>query len=242
MKKKAKKGRVREIVERPGELTFPSGRVVQTNGADRTSTERWKIVWGHLLPKADPKGTVLDAGSGEHVWEASDYAVVRADNWQAYVNRAGDPPEGTRNVDLNRDPWDFATGEFDGVVSVDVIEHLENIWAYFREAFRVARRFVIVSTPCTDSRLSRAMFLRTGRFWGFVPDEVRLSKHVSPIFIWQLEEAAKRAGWTVDKVIRTNEAFPTGDYIPAELKLLAKKKPTHKSLLVRFVPGDGERG
>lgn len=233
---KPKKRRVREIVERPGELTFPSGRIVKTNGADRTSTERWKIVWGTLLPSSAQRGRVLDAGSGEHVWSCTDYDVVKADNWQAYINRTIDPPAETLNVDLNHEPWDFPSDSFDGVVSVDVIEHLENIWAYFRQAFRVASKFVIVSTPCTDSRLSRAMFLRTGRFWGFVPDEVRLSKHVSPIFIWQLEEAARRDGWKLDKVIRTNEPFPTGDYIPAELKQLAKKKPTQKSLLVRFVP------
>lgn len=50
-------------------------------------------------------------------------------------------------VDLERQPIPFEDGQFDCVLCLDVLEHLDNIHAVFDELCRVSRRYVIVSLP-----------------------------------------------------------------------------------------------
>jgi len=212
-------------------------RVVQTNGLDRTSDQRWSWIWKHMLPPGKGKGTVLDAGCGEHVWSASDYAeVIRADNWQKYADRATRMPNNIFQQDLCEEPWGIKDNSFDGVVAVDVIEHVENIWAFFRQAFRVSRRFVVIATPNVHSPLSKALYERNGRFWAFTPGEVKKSVHVTPVFDWQLVEAARRAGWVVKARHYTHEPYKALKAIPPNLHKIAKQAPNQRSVIVKFTP------
>jgi hypothetical protein len=156
----------------------------------RGISETWDVL-GELLPQ--PPGTVLDAGCGEHVWEAAGATIARCDNWQDYRGVRQRPP-GVDCVDLQRS-WPYENQQFDGVIASDVIEHLENIWHFFREAFRVAKRYVIITTPNTTSAMSRELFRKHGYLWGFHPEELRGSHHISPIFEWQIQRACDLAKW-----------------------------------------------
>jgi hypothetical protein len=214
-------------------------RVVETNGLDRHSSARWQIIWRSLLPPGGENEVVLDAGAGEHEWSCSDYGVTRCDSWQQYHDRLGEtPPEGTDDVDLGLDPWPYPDDTFSGVISVDVIEHLENPWVFWRQAFRVAQRFVIVSTPNVHAPVSHELFRRQGRLWGFTEHEVRESKHLTPVFRWQMEEAALRAGWELRALRYANRPpLPQGGALPAYVLTPAVLgKPNQRAVVALFRP------
>lgn len=160
----------------------------------RGISETWDVIGG-LLP--NPPGTVLDAGCGEHVWETPGAAITRCDNWQDYRG-ARQVASGVDRVDLQQ-TWPYEDQQFDGVIASDVIEHLENIWHFFREVFRVAKRYAIIATPNTTSAMSRQLFQKHGYLWGFHPEELRGSHHISPIFEWQVQRACDLAGWRLAK-------------------------------------------
>jgi SAM-dependent methyltransferase len=96
----------------------------------------------------------------------------------------------------------FDDGSFDAVVSIEVIEHVEDQFAFLRELARIARPGgrVLVTTPNVLSLSSRVRTL----VWGFpelfdpLPlggdDRRRLGGHVHPIAPYYLALAALQAG------------------------------------------------
>jgi len=201
-----------------------------TNRKHRTAPGTWDIVWGEMIPPGNG-GSILDAGSGAHIWTLADYGEIhRCDSWQEYPNRGKKIPEGVHYLDLNA-PWPFADSSFTGITSVDVIEHLENIWHFFREATRVAKDFIVITTPFVESGFSRALFNKTGRLWGFTQDRVNTSHHITPVFRWQIARAARENGWKVDKEDFLISEFQ-GNRVPPKLK----GKIGRRILFMRLVP------
>jgi len=103
----------------------------------------------------------------------------------------------------------YADDSLDAVVSIEVIEHVEDQFAFLRELARVARpgALVIVTTPNVLSLSSRARTL----LWGF-PElfdplpwkdgDVRfLSGHIHPIQPYFLALAALRAGLVEPRLV-----------------------------------------
>lgn len=209
-------------------------RSVTSEGVRRGVPGEWETIWDEVLPEGDGEGLLLDAGCGEHCWHTSDWPeVVRCDTWQAYSSRRTDMPPGIEDVDLNR-PWPYATDMFDGVLAIDVIEHLESLWHFFREAFRVSRRFVIISTPAVDSTFSRELFRLTGRPWGFTRDHVKHSRHLTPVFPFQLSLVQRASpGWKIAQLWHVNAPF-RGVRFPDRLKRLANEQPSHRILITRY--------
>lgn len=163
----------------------------------------WEAIWRMLGPGIK---SVLDAGCGENTWGKEGIVVTRCDNSQVYHDREG-RLDGVDDVDLNG-RWPYEDDSFDCVVAADVIEHLENPWHFVREATRVSRKTVIISTPNVESVMSRVMFCRTGNLWGFDENERRLSHHITPIFAWQIKKAADQAGWKLDSVSYVSLSVP----------------------------------
>ncbi|MGA1794311.1 MAG: class I SAM-dependent methyltransferase [bacterium] len=64
-------------------------------------------------------------------------------------------------VDLER-PLPFKDGQFDYVVILDVLEHLEHIHQAFDECARIARKELIVSLPNMSTLIHRVHFLLRG--------------------------------------------------------------------------------
>src|SRR5512143_1516799 len=97
-------------------------------------------------------------------------------------------------------PYDDAS--FDAVVSIEVVEHVENQFAFLRELARIARPGapVIVTTPNTLNANSRLRNLLQGFPLLFDPvplaagDVRHLSGHIHPISPYFLAIAALRAG------------------------------------------------
>ena len=96
----------------------------------------------------------------------------------------------------------FADAAFDAVVSIEVVEHVEDQFAFLRELTRIARpgAVVIVTTPNTLNANSRVRTLLQGFPLLFDPlplagtDVRHLSGHIHPISPYYLALAALRAG------------------------------------------------
>lgn len=98
----------------------------------------------------------------------------------------------------------FADESFEIVVSIEVIEHVENQFFFWRELARIAKpgATVIVSTPNVLNINSRLRSLFTGFPLLFEPlpldahDPRRLSGHIHPVTPYYLAYGALRAGLT----------------------------------------------
>jgi SAM-dependent methyltransferase len=96
----------------------------------------------------------------------------------------------------------FADAAFDAVVSIEVVEHVENQFAFLRELARIAKpgAMVVVTTPNTLNANSRVRTLLQGFALLFDPlplagsDVRHLSGHIHPISPYYLAVAALRAG------------------------------------------------
>ena len=156
-----------------------------------------------LLPGGAPL-RILDAGAGEGYFSRE--LQARGHTVEACGNRPGDfRVDGVpfHEADLSeRIPLPDAS--FDCIVSIEVIEHLENHARFVAEALRVARPggTVVVTTPNVLSAAGRLHFL----LFGFTDATKRppdpgapdpSSLHVNPILLPELVYLAERAGGEV---------------------------------------------
>lgn len=105
-------------------------------------------------------------------------------------------------MDLNR-PFASSFAGCNGVVAVEIIEHLENTRHVLREirAILPFGGIAIVTTPNVESPVSVAMAIRTGRPMWFWDSAYRDDGHITPVPRWLLEQAAVEAGLEVVEVL-----------------------------------------
>ena len=107
----------------------------------------------------------------------------------------------------------FSDGEFDAMVSVEGIEHLENPSLFFRECARIVRPggLVLLSTPNVDSFRSRRSMFAHGYFRYFRPvgPDTKMAHHLLPIDMTFVRGAAKRAALEIIEVGANNFADKT---------------------------------
>ncbi|KZX16461.1 ubiquinone biosynthesis O-methyltransferase [Methanobrevibacter cuticularis] len=79
----------------------------------------------------------------------------------------------------------FENEEFDFILSVDTIEHLENPWVFVEEIHRILKvnGTVILTTPNVENLVSRILYLLFGQFMSFNNGLLKVN-HISPIFSW----------------------------------------------------------
>lgn len=92
-------------------------------------------------------------------------------------------------VDANRDSFDVAIG-------MEVIEHVESPWDYFRLLLSLVRPggIVLLTTPNVASCHSRINFLFTGLFDHFSLHDLRESGHINPLTAHELRIIAEGTG------------------------------------------------
>jgi 2-polyprenyl-3-methyl-5-hydroxy-6-metoxy-1,4-benzoquinol methylase len=125
-------------------------------------------------------------------------------------------------------------GEFDVVLGIEVIEHVENPWQYIRDLARLVRPggSLVVSTPNTTSWISRMSFLRTGCFYQFL-DYDRAYGHINPVSQDELRLVMEESG------LRVRSVSP-GGWLP---RLWLSRAPLGlMTNLVGFVLSFGMRG
>jgi len=173
-------------------------------------------VWECALGLLPGPGRVLNAGAGRGgmslLLDRRGYQVtsidLRPENFQAERMSC-------LAADLN-DPLAFGDGEFDLVLAVEVMEHLENPWGFLRESLRVLREngCFVFTTPNVSSLLSRLVFLCEGTFPYFRDESFAGCHHVTPIFPWSVERACRTANGLLEKLSFSRTDWPTRRDLP----------------------------
>jgi len=154
--------------------------------------------------------------------EGEGYCVHRCDI------KLPENPEARSNfkfADLNyRWPYDDET--FDVVRAVEIVEHLENPWHLFREAKRVLKHggVLVFSTPNLESPANRKLFYEKGELHWFASWNPRgKPHHITPLFMWQIEEICKELGLAIE-VVRYNDEDSTSLGFQ-EIRIVRVRKP-----------------
>jgi len=103
-------------------------------------------------------GSLLDAGARDRI--LSQYLPATL---QYFSSDMGDGHDYQWNMEQ---PAPFADGQFDYVIGMEVLEHVESIQAALRELVRIARREVIITLPNMSCLTFRLTFMFTGRLSG----------------------------------------------------------------------------
>lgn len=83
--------------------------------------------------------------------------------------------------------------QFDAVLGVEVIEHVQDQWQYVRQLMKMVKPggLVLITTPNTTSWFSRWMFFFTGNFHQFADADLSYG-HINPISAWELDLILKK--------------------------------------------------
>jgi SAM-dependent methyltransferase len=155
---------------------------------------------------------VLDLGAGEGYFSrlAGEYLRSTAGLEPSSVLRACDAvPEQFRYQELGCDRVEsggrlpYGDREFDLVCSLEVIEHVEDQFAFLREAYRVLKVSgkLVLSTPNVLNMNSRWRYLHSGFAQLFDPlpldgrDIVHTSGHIHPLSFYYLAYGLREAGF-----------------------------------------------
>jgi 2-polyprenyl-3-methyl-5-hydroxy-6-metoxy-1,4-benzoquinol methylase len=93
-------------------------------------------------------------------------------------------------------------GQFDAVLGVEVIEHVQDQWQYVRQLMKMAKPggLVLITTPNTTSWYSRWVFFITGRFHQFADADLSYG-HINPISAWELHLILKATNAVDVKIV-----------------------------------------
>ena len=170
-----------------------------------------ETVFRLTAPNAHPGARILDLGAGEGFFSKmlGDFVQAQHGVEPASVVSACDVApeifrygrlECERIADDGKLPYQDHT--FDIVCSLEVIEHVEDQFAFCREIMRVLRPggLAILSTPNVLNVNSRVRILHSGFATLFDPlplstvDAVHTSGHIHPVSYYYLSYALRRAG------------------------------------------------
>lgn len=109
--------------------------------------------------------------------------------------------------------------QFDAVLGIEVIEHVQDQWQYVRQLMKMAKPngLILITTPNTASWLSRVNFMLTGRFHQFADSDLAYG-HINPISPWELNLILQESN-AIDISIKPAGTLPPV-YINGSLKLI----------------------
>jgi 2-polyprenyl-3-methyl-5-hydroxy-6-metoxy-1,4-benzoquinol methylase len=156
----------------PSRLDAMRRKIADSSGGSSSTKLRTKVL--ELIDKFDLRGAVADLGSGRAdlirpLLEMNRFSsIVGVD----LMERPSDLPSRVQwcHADLNQ-PLAFASGSFDFVTALGLIEYLENSYAFARELHRVLRPegTAILTTPNNESWRALISLVVRGHFAAFPP-------------------------------------------------------------------------
>jgi len=80
-------------------------------------------------------------------------------------------------------------GQFDLILSIEVIEHVKSPWKYIDDIYKLSNDStrIIISTPNVSSWWGRFWFLTTGELWGFSQEGWKDPGHINPILDFEIK-------------------------------------------------------
>jgi SAM-dependent methyltransferase len=114
-----------------------------------------------------------------------------------------------QNLNLNLDFHDKWDEKFALIVAMEILEHLYDPRHFIRNCLQLLEPngFLLISSPNTESWLSRIRFLRDGNFLWFEESDYKLYGHVTPIFSWQIRQICDEFGAELVQVTNTDDEF-----------------------------------
>jgi len=192
------------------------------------------------LPKT---AKVLDVGAGEGAFSQRllDAGLqVNAAEMQPGRFRLDVP---CQNINLNEDFHDKWNEKFDLVVAIEIVEHLHDPRHFISNCLQTLKSggFLLLSSPNTESWLSRIRFLRDGHFLWFDENDYRFFGHLTPIFSWQIRQICRELGDELVQVSSTKNSL-LRKRLGGSLFGRLKNKSFYLSALYPFMKGqkDGE--
>lgn len=138
----------------------------------------------------------------------------------------------TSTIDLNG-KFGETLPEFDLVLCIEVIEHLENPWNLFRELRKVVRPggTLILSTPNSDSILDRIEYLKYGHAFYFGKRGfVNSGGHITPVPDWLMRKIATESGFEIKELnFVSTKPFVRKYMLPEQFLLKIYLRLTHKN-------------
>lgn len=152
--------------------------------------------FGRASEQDDRKVLDIAAGHGAMTKRLMDLGFNDVHAWELDITQMMFPDVPVQPMDLNTDFGSSCPEEFDLVVAIEVIEHLENPRHFFRNMAMIVKPggIVIVSSPNVESAMSRMDFLARGGVRWFTLLARESWGHITPVFSWQVHEASKAAG------------------------------------------------
>jgi len=153
----------------------------------------------HLFPGAK----VADVGGGRgnfsRLLAERGYRVILLD----YTPDCSEDAFDVRACDLNKH-WPAETGEFDAVISLAVIEHVENPRHFMREVCRIAKpnSQILLSTPNQHSLTSRVCFLTRNQHQHF--QDSCYPGHITALLECDLQRISRECGATEQFITYTD--------------------------------------
>lgn len=167
-----------------------------------------------LLPMPKGSATILNTGCGKFYPTIPNYEL-----WHTDIRKSKKKGINFLRTDLN-EGIPFKHKAFEGLIAMEIIEHLENPHHFLKEATRVATNWIVLTYPNNESMDSREQYKQTGKFPWFSEENVKLNGHITPIFSWQVRHIIKKLGWRIEDT-RYND--PLSMDITIQL-LIPKKK------------------
>lgn len=155
----------------------------------------------HLLEALPPAHApqVLELGAGGGAMSlrlcGRGYQVTASDLFEDSFIPGGKIPFVA--LDLNGDFADRLHRQFDAVVALELIEHLENPHHFFRQCRQLLGPggYLLLSTPNLANPVSQMMFLREGVFQWFRDEDYRDQGHITPLAPVVLRRCWSEAGF-----------------------------------------------
>ncbi len=147
--------------------------------------------------KINPQLSVLDVGCGQGdlLYQLKLREFKNLFGCDGIKNPTRIPPGASYvQTDLRSERLPFQEQKFDVVLSIEVIEHLENPRAHVRELSRLCQNggLVILSTPNVENWFSKLSFCLRGTFQYFGPKDY--PAHITPVLPVDLKRIFVEAG------------------------------------------------